>query len=567
MKKLGLGIISCILVIAIMLTSGGVILFNSINSKKNFDEIEIDLENIEWEEIINSVDVENIDVEEQTILSEITEEELIQNVVTSKGDKKEVSSENTQSKITTTTTNVSKKETASENRIVMSDESAKKPDKTQNTETVYSIVEEIKKAEKENTDFPYEVDLFDNNNGQWVAQHQYYYEFSDNYFGNLENGAYEESKDFISEYNISDYEEDKNIYGSVGIHYIAENANNDLEKWNISDWQEDASSKSYGTSHSVSHSTSVSTNYSVSTGTSGGVSYGNSWASKPIHSNTTSTSVSVGTSTSTSSGTSTSVSVGNSSSKAQKFNVKNVKSVTENYNNIPYKAKKIIKQVIGSKVTDVLSTGFVYSVRTTRLTFEEQQALILYIASYYGQGSNIGKMLKITHVGNLYTRIDINLLSKFCFDQERAYIYKKIDKKLNNMYDGSDIYILEQIALIVARQIKYTDGERDVTDALIGGKGVCVVYAMLFKMMGERAGIEVDMIGGFAKPNREGRHSWNLAHTDYGDFYYDITWFDRENEEWNYKYLCSSKPLHYDFKVNNTDSYWGVEVTGGPMSK
>jgi transglutaminase/protease-like cytokinesis protein 3 len=138
-------------------------------------------------------------------------------------------------------------------------------------------------------------------------------------------------------------------------------------------------------------------------------------------------------------------------------------------------------------------------------------------------------------------QIDTTVLKRF--ETDRSLIYSEIDIALSRMEDGSDAYILYQISEYLCQTITYTDGYRNVIDAL-DGKGVCGVYALLFKMMAERVGIPVDIITGYVENNKPG-HAWNRTCIDGQYLYYDVTALDTDLVP-NYINIQSEEELHKD---------------------
>lgn len=61
---------------------------------------------------------------------------------------------------------------------------------------------------------------------------------------------------------------------------------------------------------------------------------------------------------------------------------------------------------------------------------------------------------------------------------------------------------------------------------LLSGKGICAGYALTFKEMMDRQGIECDYVRGYADIGREGkeRHAWNILTIDGISIPVDVTW-------------------------------------------
>lgn len=78
---------------------------------------------------------------------------------------------------------------------------------------------------------------------------------------------------------------------------------------------------------------------------------------------------------------------------------------------------------------------------------------------------------------------------------------------------------------------------------------VCEGYAKLLQVLLNYSGIENMYITG----NTPGDHAWNLVRMDDGKWYwFDATWDDNKNDQWNYRYFCRAD----DFMNNRTVDDW-----------
>lgn len=94
--------------------------------------------------------------------------------------------------------------------------------------------------------------------------------------------------------------------------------------------------------------------------------------------------------------------------------------------------------------------------------------------------------------------------------QRAKYIYDVLANNIEYNYDSSTYFNQQSSNLTV----------------LMHGKGICAGYALTFKEMMDRQGIECDYIRGVANGNRPNpeRHAWNVLNIDGVQFPIDLTW-------------------------------------------
>ena len=115
---------------------------------------------------------------------------------------------------------------------------------------------------------------------------------------------------------------------------------------------------------------------------------------------------------------------------------------------------------------------------------------------------------------------------------------------LSMLKEGSDRFKLFQIAAYLAERIEYDEAFREPLDGL-NGSGVCATNAMLFYKAASRLGIKTYICYGYAN----GFHAWNMVELEGASYFYDVTWFDSEN--YDFQYLHSPAGWDRDYALND----------------
>lgn len=79
--------------------------------------------------------------------------------------------------------------------------------------------------------------------------------------------------------------------------------------------------------------------------------------------------------------------------------------------------------------------------------------------------------------------------------------------------------------------------------ALIGGRGICAAYSLIFKELMDRQGIKCDYVRGLAGAHDE-KHAWNVLTIDGVDYPVDVTW--------------ESNAIHRNPGYKNRQQFFGV---------
>ena len=151
------------------------------------------------------------------------------------------------------------------------------------------------------------------------------------------------------------------------------------------------------------------------------------------------------------------------------------------------------------------------------LTAESQREIITHLGLYFGSMEGVSALVTW---GDGYAALDPALFEQFA--AQKAVIDARIDEAVSGLIDGSDRWMLFQIANYIAARVEYTPGVRDTIDGL-NGRGVCATYAMLFYKMAARVGIQAYLCYGYAG---DAFHAWNAVELEGELYYYDVTWYD-----------------------------------------
>ena len=188
-------------------------------------------------------------------------------------------------------------------------------------------------------------------------------------------------------------------------------------------------------------------------------------------------------------------------------------------------------------------------------TVESYYRVASYFYVYYGQRRAVDETFDIVNYQDSdgshsrYVRMRYDDICEF--EAELVKNKQKIDSILSTFNTGSEQEILRQIADYLQKNISYTDGYYDLSDAL-NGKSVCNGYALAFNAMVNRAGITADMCIG--KVNGI-YHAWNRVTLSDGSYrFYDITFYDSNG---NTKYLHSTTSPHTNnYLINDYTACW-----------
>ena len=106
--------------------------------------------------------------------------------------------------------------------------------------------------------------------------------------------------------------------------------------------------------------------------------------------------------------------------------------------------------------------------------------------------------------------------------QQMNLIESKIPKEWNDWQKAKYIYetLREKISYNMDRST-YSNQQSSNLNCLLSKKGICVGYALLFKEMMDRQGIECDYIRGIGGRSK---HAWNVLTIDGTSFQVDLTW-------------------------------------------
>ena len=232
----------------------------------------------------------------------------------------------------------------------------------------------------------------------------------------------------------------------------------------------------------------------------------------------------------------------------EKINLQNKNPIEFNFNGFNNKVEKIILNIFKDISIADANGQRKYEISVPKLDKEEVREIKSFFKLYFGTIDNLDDLMTIVNDdenSKIAISIDVfNLMSK-----QRDKIYKEIDTALSQMEDGEEEYILYQISMYIKDKIKYTENHYNVNEALEDGEGVCNSYALLFKMMAERAGIITDVCLGYVE---EGYHAWNRVQLKNGVYkYYDVTFYDGGKD---LLYIGNAEGLH-DLKAINVYLY------------
>ena len=232
----------------------------------------------------------------------------------------------------------------------------------------------------------------------------------------------------------------------------------------------------------------------------------------------------------------------------EKINLQNKNPIEFNFNGFSNKVEKIILNIFKDISIADANGQRKYEISVPKLDKEEVREIKSFFKLYFGTIDNLDDLMTIVNddkTSKIVISIDVfNLMSK-----QRDKIFKEIDTALSQMEDGEEEYILYQISMYIKDKIKYTENHYNVNEALEDGEGVCNSYALLFKMMAERAGIITDVCLGYVE---EGYHAWNRVQLKNGVYkYYDVTFYDGGKD---LLYIGNAEGLH-DLKAINVYLY------------
>lgn len=169
------------------------------------------------------------------------------------------------------------------------------------------------------------------------------------------------------------------------------------------------------------------------------------------------------------------------------------------------------------------------------LTAESQREIITHLGLYFGSMEGINGLVTWW---DGYAALDPALFEQFA--AQKAVIDARIDEAVSGLIDGSDRFLLFQIANYIAARVEYTPGVRDTLDGL-NGRGVCATYAMLFYKMAARLGLQTFICYGYTG---DVYHAWNAVELEGALYYYDLTWYDSAVHD--LRYLHSREPWGRD---------------------
>ena len=176
-------------------------------------------------------------------------------------------------------------------------------------------------------------------------------------------------------------------------------------------------------------------------------------------------------------------------------------------------------------------------------TMDDLYSVLTHLGYYYGSEKYACDLFDI-----YATELGLNLDAFEQLERNKAVVDARVDEMLSMLKEGSDRFKLFQIAAYIAERITYTDGVVEPIDGL-NGNGVCVTYAMLFYKAASRLGIQSYICYGQIG---EAYHAWNVVELDGERYFYDVTWFD--TEEYDFQYLHSADSWGRYFILNNV---WG----------
>ena len=195
------------------------------------------------------------------------------------------------------------------------------------------------------------------------------------------------------------------------------------------------------------------------------------------------------------------------------------------------------------------------------ISFNSYYKVASFFYVYYGQKRAVDETFDFVRSGDTdengnrtecYLRLRYDDIRQF--ENDMSSVRYKVDSILCGLEDGSEKYILKQIAEYLRTHMTYTYGKYSVQNALLEGQSVCNGYALAFNMLANRAGIRSDLCIGLASNGEN--HAWNrVILSDGSQYFYDITWYDGNNGP-NNRYIHSSSNFHGAYSINDYSGCW-----------
>ena len=195
------------------------------------------------------------------------------------------------------------------------------------------------------------------------------------------------------------------------------------------------------------------------------------------------------------------------------------------------------------------------------ISFDSYYKVASFFYVYYGQKRAVDETFDFVRSGGTdengnrtecYLRLRYDDIRQF--ENDISSVRYKVDSILCSLEDGSEEYILKQIAEYLRTHMTYTYGKYSVQNALLEGQSVCNGYALAFNMLANRAGIRSDLCIG--KASNGENHAWNrVTLSDGSQYFYDITWYDG-NSGPNNRYIHSSSNFHGSYLINDYSGCW-----------
>ena len=176
-------------------------------------------------------------------------------------------------------------------------------------------------------------------------------------------------------------------------------------------------------------------------------------------------------------------------------------------------------------------------------TMDDLYSVITHLGYYYGSEKYACDMFVIYE-----TELNLNLDAFEHLERNKVLVDARVDEMLSTLKEGSNRFKLFQIAAYIAERITYTDDVIEAVDGL-NGNGVCVTYSMLFYKAASRLGIQTYTCYGQIG---DAYHAWNMVELDGERYFYDVTWFD--TGDYDFQFLHSTDSWGRKFILNNV---WG----------
>lgn len=224
------------------------------------------------------------------------------------------------------------------------------------------------------------------------------------------------------------------------------------------------------------------------------------------------------------------------------------------YNSLSEDAKLLITLVFESIKYDEGVRQFVEVEIPDRFREYISEELYYEIASffviYYGSFDHIHQYVNcckyIAGDSTTYT-LELQMETIRYFEKERQRYISYVEAALENMNNGSEAEILNQIARWISSNYVYDANVNTVQEFFDVRRANCNVVSMLFRLFCERLGIHCDVVVGYSSINGK-YHAWNRVTLQDGSYrYYDITLYKSLN---NSSYLGSAKQLHNTVYIN-----------------